>query len=71
MAFHSDASATGTWQHNADRIGMYLVFGHLAPMALLATIWGVHTYTSEAAWREYGYFGTRDSTCCGLSRRPK
>ena len=46
-------------------VGAIIVFGHLAPMALLATIWGVHTYTSEAAWREYGYFGTRDSTCCG------
>lgn len=46
-------------------VGAILIFGHLAPMALLATIWGVHTYTSEAAWREYGYFGTRDSRCCG------
>ena len=38
MAFHSDASATGTWQHNADRIGMYLVFGHLA-VAVFSGLW--------------------------------
>ena len=46
-------------------VGAIVIFGHLAPMALLATIWGVHTYTSEAAWREFGYCGTRDSRCCG------
>lgn len=46
-------------------VGLIFVVGHLAPMALLATIWGVHTYTAEASWREYGYCGTRDSRCCG------
>lgn len=45
-------------------IGLILILGHLAPMALLATIWGVHTHTAEAAWRDFGYWGTKDSRCC-------
>jgi hypothetical protein len=48
----------------ATYVGLILVVGHLAPMALLATIWGVHTHTAEEAWREFGYWGTKDSRCC-------
>lgn len=38
MSFHMDASATGTWQHVADRFGMFLVFGHLA-VAVFSGLW--------------------------------
>lgn len=32
-AFHADGSQTGTWQHVADRFGMYMPFGFL-PFAM-------------------------------------
>ena len=33
-AFHMDASQTGTWQHHADRFGMYCLFSYLASVML-------------------------------------
>ena len=45
-------------------VGVIVFFGHLFPMALVAIIWGVHAYTADSSWREFGYFGTKDSECC-------
>ena len=33
-AFHKDASRVGTWQHAADRIGMYSAFGYLGVVVM-------------------------------------
>ncbi|MAT09513.1 MAG: hypothetical protein CMM02_00765 [Rhodopirellula sp.] len=45
-------------------VGVVVFFGHLLPMTLVAIIWGVHAYTADSSWREFGYFGTKDSECC-------
>ena len=47
-------------------VGVIVFFGHLFPMALVAIIWGVHAYTADSSWREFGYFGTKDSVLLAL-----
>ena len=37
-AFHKDASRTGTWQHAADRIGMFSAFAYLGVVVISGAI---------------------------------